>query len=939
MSDGSDSTVPHDLNEVVAECLRRLEDEGPAALTKICTQHPQFADQLRARVRMLADSGLLDDPDAAAEIPERLGDFRLLRRLGGGGMGVVYLAVQESLGREVALKLIRGDQLYFPGARERFHREVDAVARMQHPSIVPVHAVGEEDGVPYFAMERIVGASLQQLVAELLGTAPFEVDERDLPALVARIAEDDGEPQTWKLHGGYREWCLSVVLEIARALEHAHQRGVLHRDLKPSNVLIGVDGRVHLVDFGLAMTEGGPSLTATGTRMGSLPYMAPEQVEGRAADATTDVYGLGATLYELLTFRPPFGTDAPERLPSRILYDEPRSPRLSNPSLVVDDESVCLKALEKEPDRRYETARSFAEDLENLLERRPVRARPTSRLLRLKRLVQRRPAASAAVALAFLVVVVAPTVFAMQQRSARIEITAARDESDRQRARAEANLRSASEAVDYIVHKAGARLLQGVPLMDRIRRVILERAVEFYEPLLEQEPTSPRMRFHMAMMRRSVAQMLEDVGRRPESGPMFDAVIAEFDALRSDAELGMDATLQLAVALATRGEMDAEDGDRGRGFERWIRARELFSQVESARADDHKPWFMSATNDMKEAQLRINSGEIDRALELIDRAVEHASHAIDLAPSDDECQSTFAMAYVVRAGVAYATGDFEAAAVDLERSVPALRELLDGGRPTWNVRRVYIAAVSNWGAALVALDRAEEAADVLRDGIEVGEALIAAFPTLTSIVFQMAQIHNNLGMVRSSLGDDAGALAAFERAVELNRAASDRGEQGPDVFHALALSLGNLAARVREGGDVERADALLRDSLSTFERAADALGADPMFGRHLVCTEMSLADNEIRRENFDEALEVLSAVRPDRLNQIDVALMLSESWLGLGRADVSRADLASDRALDALQRAVELGLQGGEALEDPVFDPLRQHARFRSIETAVAGTP
>ncbi len=939
MSSESEPPPPYDLNEIVADCIARIEQEGPRALDGVCDEHPELASRIRTRVQMLAESGLLSAGDELDDVPERLGDFRLIRRLGGGGMGVVYLAIQESLGREVALKVIRRDQLYFPGSRQRFYREVEAVARMQHPAIVPVYAVGEQSGVPYFAMERIIGATLQDLLLELRGKAPFDVDEAELPGLVATIAGVGSEPREWKRFGNYRHWCLSVVHGVARALEHAHQRGVLHRDVKPSNVLIGVDGRVHLVDFGLAIAAGAQSLTATGTRMGSLPYMAPEQIKGLSADERTDVYGLGVLLYELSTFRPPFGFDAMELLPTRIIEEEPRSLRLSNPTVAVDDESVCLKALEKDPGRRYETACAFADDIDNLLHRRPVRARPASKLLRLQRLVQRRPGASTAVVLGFFLVVVAPTVFAIQQRRARVEVEAARDESERQRTRAEENLVRAREAVDLVLHEAGARLLQGVPLMDGVRRVILESAAKFYEPLLEQEPTSRRMRFDLALIRRSLAHLYEDLDRRDEARRMYDGLIVELEALRGEPALSTKAAFQLASIHSSRGEMRNDAGDTEGALADWQRARDLFPVVAQAWPEGHMSWFQGAVNDLNEAQARIDLGQFARAQELIDSAIDNAREAVRIESSDPEAHATLAGAYVVRANLACTRRDFEGAVGDLEQSVPVLRKLLDGDRPTWNVRRVYLGAASNWGAALIGLGRTEDARDVLEDAVEVGDALIAAFPTLTHVVFQMAQTYTNLGMLYSSLDQVDAAYAAYERAVVLNRAAAERGEVGDDVLAALALSLSNLASTVRDQDDLERADALLRESIALFARAASGLESNPLFVRHRQYARLSLGLNEIRRGRFDEAFDVLEGIEGEEISDRDVAEGLVGMWLELAAADPPRSSVAQDHVLFALRRAIQLGWAKPELLDGPEFDALRDHAEFRAIQAEFAGTP
>jgi serine/threonine protein kinase len=306
--------------ELVARCIARLEEHGAAGVEAFCRAHPDHASALRRRVDWLRRMGLVGDAAAPADAtppPQVLGGFRLVRKLGEGGMGVVYLAEQETPRRSVALKLVRPEQLLFEGARERFRREVDAVARLQHPAIVPIYAVGEDGGIPWFAMERVVGTTLGDVVHHLRDAAPRALDGRALARAIAECteadADDEGDAErAYVFDGSWSDACFRVVRQVADALDHAHRRGVLHRDLKPSNVMVTRSGRALLVDFGLATTKGTSKLTRTGALLGSLPYLAPEQVgSGRPLDARTDVYGLGVTLFELLTLRLPFASPSP----------------------------------------------------------------------------------------------------------------------------------------------------------------------------------------------------------------------------------------------------------------------------------------------------------------------------------------------------------------------------------------------------------------------------------------------------------------------------------------------------------------------------------------------------------------------------------------------------------------------------------------------------
>ncbi len=431
------------VRELVALCLDRLERNDADAAEAVCREHPQHAAAIRQRLDLLERSGLLVRPEVSESsavpdaMPEKLGDFRLLRKLGEGGMGVVYLALQESLQREVALKLVRPDQLWFAGARERFRREVDAIARLQHPGVVPIHAVGEEAGIPYFAMEKVSGATLADVLAALAGADASGLAGRDMARAIAARAEPADGPAgdasaAFVFDGTWAETCFRIVLQVAEALEHVHRRGVLHRDLKPSNVMVTRAGRAMVLDFGLASTTGASRLTRSGARLGSLPYLAPEQWSGNGdrIDARTDLYALGVTLYEMLTMRAPYADSSAEGLMRTIEIGRPDSVRALNRSVSWDAETVCLTAMEREPSRRYASAADFARDLANVLHHRPIEARRPGVALRARRWGQRHPALRVGIALGSLLLIGAPTTFGWMERAARLRVDKAYRRAD-----------------------------------------------------------------------------------------------------------------------------------------------------------------------------------------------------------------------------------------------------------------------------------------------------------------------------------------------------------------------------------------------------------------------------------------------------------------------------------------------------------------------------
>jgi serine/threonine protein kinase len=324
--------------------------------------------------------------DSAA--PERLGEYRIIREIGRGGMGVVYEAEQLPLGRHVALKVLPTTASLDPRQCERFQVEAHAAGLLHHEHIVPVFGIGRDQGIHFYAMQFIVGRSLTEVI-QSLRPAPSSV-ERAKP----KISDHDPTFEVGLTHPAAacptgsslnnRQHCQRVAqlgLQAALALEHAHEIGVIHRDIKPSNLLI--DDRDHLwvADFGLArLPHDDHDLTRTGDLVGTLRYMSPEQVRGERGmvDARTDIYALGVTLYELLTLRPAFSASDRHQLLGQILDDEPVKPRRFNSSIPRDLETIVMKAMEKEPSARYDSAQAMADDLKRLLAHQPIHARRPS---------------------------------------------------------------------------------------------------------------------------------------------------------------------------------------------------------------------------------------------------------------------------------------------------------------------------------------------------------------------------------------------------------------------------------------------------------------------------------------------------------------------------------------------------------------------------------
>lgn len=452
MNEGGVPDRPEDLlDRAYAEFTEAWVDGQEPDPDEFCRRYPSCAEALRARIHeflqvtgyLRADSSKLPEPrlrqhDGKERLHgEILGDFRIIREIGRGGMGVVYEARQISLGRIVAIKVLPAHLTLRDESVARFKREASTAARLRHPGIVEIYAVGEEKGTHFFAMEFVEGAPLDKVIDAIRREGVPPIDGWQIGSVAAADmhrqtdegerdgdAEED-EPASFDFwNRTYIETVCRIVVQVADALQHAHKNGVMHRDVKPSNILIRADGRVVLTDFGLARKEGLPSVTVTGELAGTPHYISPEQAMPRPkkVDHRTDIYSLGVTLFELLTLKRPYDGKTSQEVLGKIVTREPPLLRKLNDLIPRDLETVCLAAMEKDRARRYQTAEEFRQDVIRFLEFRPVHARPVGLASRTFRMIRRNPAYSTMIGLAALVVVGGPLIFGFQQKLANIRI-------------------------------------------------------------------------------------------------------------------------------------------------------------------------------------------------------------------------------------------------------------------------------------------------------------------------------------------------------------------------------------------------------------------------------------------------------------------------------------------------------------------------------------
>jgi tetratricopeptide (TPR) repeat protein len=590
----ADSRVIAEFLDQVTELLAQRRD---ADVESLLGRHPEHAERLRQllpAMRLLANVGCAENAPPAGgssdsgsgEVAGALGDFRILREIGRGGMGVVYEAEQLSLDRRVALKVLPFASVLDARQLQRFKNEARAAAGLHHTNIVPVYAVGSDRGVHYYAMQYIEGQTLERIIARLAVDgdvfSTLKRDQRgasaggDVPSPLRDVeygvendpeaataifpppglgaaghdtpgqgaaSEDEGRPQPNgadrvvredirpQRHGDtspfargstangratpeYFRTVAELGIQAARALDYAHQQGVVHRDVKPSNLIIDDNGNLWITDFGLARMESEQSLTMSGDVLGTLRYMSPEQALARRplVDHRTDVYSLGATLYELLTLKAAFPETDRRELLRQIADEDPRKPRSLNKSIPAELETIVLKAMEKEPAGRYATAQDLADDLQRFLDHKPIAARPPSLGERSVKWARRhRPIVSAAAVV--LVVLGVAGLGALFERS-------------RRQTAADALV---NETIDQALVRSGeARAAKDDLQLWSAAVSVMERAIV----LANATPTSSDLRQRVARLRRDLQRDEAEARTRAANAACDRKALAAFDVAR-----------------------------------------------------------------------------------------------------------------------------------------------------------------------------------------------------------------------------------------------------------------------------------------------------------------------------------------------------------------------------------------------------------------------
>jgi eukaryotic-like serine/threonine-protein kinase len=716
-----------------------------------------------------------------------LGDYELLEELGRGGMGVVCKARQLSLNRLVAVKMILAGVLATEADVQRFHAEAEAAAGLDHPGIVPVFEVGQYSGYHYFSMGYVEGQSLSRRIAE----SPLP------PREAARI-----------------------MAQVAEAVEYAHSKGVIHRDLKPANVLLDPTSQARVTDFGLAKRlDQESSLSISGTLVGTPSYMPPEQASGQVkrVDIRSDVYSLGATLYAMLSGRPPFQADNWSDTCLQVVHQEPIPPRQLNPKLPRDLETVCLKCLEKDPRRRYASARELADELGRYLRGEPIHARPIGRPERLWRWCRRNPIVavlSASIALLLVLGTLVSTYYAVAATNSAREATKARSLAEKEKDRATGNFKMASEAVKTFYTQVADDPRLAPHGLEDLRRSLLESANKFYEKLINQESSDSGMQHERLEALFSRGNIERALNNRSQAENAYKNTIATANQLIQAHGSDSDYRYFVAGSHQNLGMIYRASGKLQQAKTEFKKAIDMWMEMVKEHPNEHNYQQALGGSYCDLGTACSDAGESAGAENAYTAAVDVLERVTKVHP-DMLTSQLFLATSQSNLGNMHAKMGRAAAAESAHGKAVAIFEMLaakDPKEPRYQDR--LAAAYGNLALIYESAGQAEKQESVLLKSLKIREVLAREHPAVPSYKADLALVNNSLGIMYYNAKRIEKAKECDEKALVLWQDLAAGDTTAPEYQNGMASSYRDLGTVYQEGRQYEKAEEAYKKAIA-----------------------------------------------------------------------------------------------------------------------------
>ena len=793
------------LTDVLDRWLMSLEQGTPLAQRQLLAEHPDLAEALKKYFHSLADlhemaagfghaaEHVKKEEKSDDDSEKQIGDFELLHEIGRGGMGVVYEARQISLDRRVAIKILPFASVLDSRQIARFKHEAQAAAQLHHEHIVPVFAIGVERGVHYYAMQLVNGQSLDRWI-ESQNAARFANRTRQLPR-------------------EHFENVARLGMQAAQALHAAHEYGIVHRDIKPSNLMIepGTPGNEHagdtskcwVTDFGLARVQREVSLTRTGDLVGTLRYMSPEQAKGSLVDHRTDVYSLGATLYELAGLTAAYREDHSVTLLQQIDSHDPTPLRQLRPEIPADLANIIHKALSRQRDDRYATAADFAADLQRFLKGEPTAAHAPSLLERCARFSQRH-ARAMSVTLALLLLLV----FGLTIGSALIFRETQR--ANQNLARAQQSSHEARDLLDQFGRQLSERLAH-IAGAEEVRRDLLLSASDYYRRFITDSQGDPTQQTDLAIAYGCLASLLDDVGTADEALATHQEAVGFLQQLARD-NASETSRQRLAVA----------QNNLALALRRAGKFTEAKEQLEQAIKTQHALTSAAPRNKQYAVELAKSYGNLGLVLQ--DAADDSAATAFQssvdawssLVAGDAQYQSNLAAALSNLAGV-YSQTEPSRAIRLYEKAIQS--QIASAAAGTIESQRELALTNHNLAAVLSRSQQFAAAATAYRQAIEIQSALVARAPAQTAIKRELAISCNNLGLVLTRQKEAAAAETSFAQASEWQQQLLAANPTDAALHSNHGSTLSNWAVALSQQGDFSTAVEKLNSAVKYQEQA------------------------------------------------------------------------------------------------------------------------